>query len=126
MDDCPLDAVEQLRSALNRFPYPKVGLGLYVGDLPAGLDPGIFMWERGPMICGESLAPDVYVSAVDTTFALYRPGGAFTYMAMRLHAPYEARHLGWYAEVEPTEEDLYYLAHADKGSEASSRAARCR
>jgi hypothetical protein len=127
--DCPLDAVAVLRDALARYPYPKVGLGLYTDDLTSGALPPFLArelteWENGPVIRGQSLDRYVYVSAVDTTFAMYRPGGQFCYQALRTHAPYEARHLGWYSEANPTEEDLYYLEHAERGPEASSWAAR--
>jgi hypothetical protein len=118
-EHCPLDAVAVLKNALDTHPYPKAGLGLYLDDFPATLDPDLVTWERGHIIRGEDLG-GVYVSAIDTTFALYRPGGEFAYQGVRTHAPYEARHLGWYAEAEPSEEDLYYLAHADAGTEASS------
>lgn len=123
-EHCPLDAVERLRSALDRLPqYPKAGLGLYLDDLPSTLDRDLVTWEQGTTIRGDDLG-DVYASAIDTTFAMYRPGGGFVYQGVRTKAPYEARHTGWYSECEPTDEDLYYLAHADAGVEASSWKAR--
>ena len=124
LDTCPLDAVAHLGELLDRFPdFPKAALGLYVDDIPPALD-GIVRWERSLVAEGRWLAPGVYGSLADTTFALYRAGAPFGYHALRTGAPYQARHLGWYAEANPSEEDRYYLAHAKGGPEASSWAAR--
>ena len=118
-ESCPLDAVERLKAALDRWQYPKAGLGLYLDDFPAELDPDIKTWEQGHVIRGQDLG-DVYVSAIDTTFAMYRPGGGFVYQGVRTKPPYEAHHVGWHSEANPTDEDRYYLAHAEAGDEASS------
>ena len=125
-DDCPTDAVAHLRDLLDRFPdFPKAALGLFVDDLPPALE-GVARWERSLVSDGRWLAPGVFGSLADTTFALYRPGAPFGYHALRTGAPYLARHEGWYAEADPSAEDLYYLAHADTGPLASSWATRAK
>lgn len=123
---CPLDAVAHLGELLDRFPdFPKAALGLYTDDIPAALD-GVARWERSLVSEGRWLAPGVFGSLADTTFALYRAGAPFGYHALRTGAPYQARHLGWYAEANPSDEDRYYLARAKGGPEASSWAARAK
>jgi len=121
---CPLDAVAHLRMLLERFPdRPKAGLGLYIDDLPAG-HPQI-TWERRLVSEAGRLAPAVYAAPVDTTFALYRPGSAFTYEALRTAAPYLLRHVPWYVS-DPGEEDRYYLDRAMPGRQGSTWARRHR
>ena len=50
-----------------------------------------------------------YKSAIDTTFALYRPGiypcESKWWNAVRTDIPYIARHLGWYVDVDAANDD---------------------
>lgn len=120
-EECPLDAVTYMREALDRHPqFTKIGLGLYLEDVPPTMNS--LRWERGPVINGVEVEPGIRASAVDTTFALYRPHTPFGYPALRTTAPYVARHASWYV-TEPDEEDRYYLDHAMPGSDGSSWAA---
>ena len=126
-DDCPTDAVAHLAELLDRFPaFPKAALGLHLDDFPATLDQGILRWERSLVCEGRAVAPGVYASLSDTSFALYRAGSSFGYTSLRTGAPYLCVHAGWEAEANPDEEDLYYLAHATPGPEGSSWAQRSR
>ncbi|MBV9805205.1 MAG: hypothetical protein JO130_18550 [Solirubrobacterales bacterium] len=126
LDDCPHDAVRYLHDLLLRYGGPKAALGLYLGDVPGDL--GCLPWERQLLDPwpGDSwrgrLAPGVFDSLSDTTFALYPPGGAFGYHALRTGWPYQARHMPWYepATDEERAERAYYLAHAKGGCEGSS------
>ncbi len=111
---CPHNLVEHLRDWLVRRPdFPKAGPGLYLDDLPE--DCPHLEWERSLVSEDKQIAPGVFRSMIDTTFALYRPGARFTYEALRMGFPYQARHLSpsWYGG-ELSEEDSYYLAHARK------------
>jgi hypothetical protein len=126
VEDCPLDAVAHLAELLDRFPHtPKVGLGLYLADVPESMDS--LGWERrllqpepGDAWLGE-IAPGVFDSLIDTTFALYRPGvTGHDYRGIRTGWPYQARHMSWYSQGELSAEDAYYLQRAIPGPEGSS------
>jgi len=131
IEDCPLDLVAHLREMLEQHPlYSKAGPGLFLDDL----DAAPFMdWEQSlmgvasaqvPLPSGRELAAGVFGSLIDTTFALHRPGTQFTYQAIRTGRPYMARHLSWYRETDPTDEDVFYLQHAIAGARGSSWAQR--
>jgi len=119
LDSCPLDAVAHLHRLMDEHRRPKVGLGLYLDDVPA--DMPSLGWERQLASVSRETVPGVFDSLIDTTFALYRPGAEFAYEAIRTGAPYLARHASpaWYGG-ELSEEDAYYLAHARGGPTGSS------
>jgi len=123
-EDCPPDLVERLAHLLARHPVPKVGPGLFLDDVPPSLRS--LSWERGPQINGREIEPGARLSLIDTTFALYRPGIRFNLEAIRTDHPYQARHLSWYREKNPTDEDRFYLQHAIAGPEGSSWAQQVR
>lgn len=123
IEDCPYDAVDVLRQALEWHPeHSKAGLGLYVADVPDGMES--LGWERRLLEprCGDSWTGrvgevhgvGVYDSLVDTTFALYRSPG-FDLRALRLGWPYQARHdcPSWYTDRDVTDEERYYFEHAE-------------
>jgi hypothetical protein len=121
IDECPLDAVAHLGRLLDRHSsYSKVGLGLYLDDVPASM-PSLG-WERQLVSVSREIPPGgVFDSLIDTTFALYRPGASFEYEAIRTGAPYLARHCSpaWYGG-ELSDEDRFYLEHATAGPLGSS------
>lgn len=123
--DCPRDFLQHFARILEQHPAArKVGFGLRIDDLPLYYrfraevqDWEAQFWEI-PLAEGQYLAP------IDTTFALYRGGTVWTpqaitaakVYAIRTGFPYVARHLDWYMDTEhPTEEQLYYRAHAIPG-----------
>lgn len=120
IEDCPPKAVARLRYLLEAYGAPKVGLGLYLEDVPAHcphLD-----WERSlvgiaskqfPVPTGHEIAPGVFRSLVDTTFAIYQPGVPFDLPAIRTGYPFQARHVSpsWYGGA-LSDEDRHYLEHA--------------
>ena len=116
-EDCPLDAVAHLHRLMDEHKRPKVGLGLYLEDVPA--DMPSLGWERS--LHSREIAPGVYDSLIDTTFALYEAGTPFQYEALRTGAPYLARHASpaWYGG-ELSDEDRYYLERAETGPTGSS------
>lgn len=118
-EHCPLDLVDYLAEVLaTAQAFPKVGVGLYLGDLsPDELN--CWEWERSLTAEGREVAPGLYDSLVDTTFALYRAGAGFDYKSIRTSAPYEARHVSWYAS-KLTDEDRFYLERARPGPDGSS------
>lgn len=119
---CPLDAMAHLHRLMDEHRRPKVGLGLYLDDVPA--DMPSLGWER-QLVSRETQTVvsgcAVFDSLIDTTFALYEAGSAFQYEALRTGHPYQARHMSaaWYPELF-SEEDAYYLERAETGPTGSS------
>lgn len=123
---CPHNMVEVLLDLLGRCaPWQKIGLGLYLADVPTSLKS--LEWERS--LVSKRLPrferdgdPPLFDSLVDTTFALYGPKAAFGLAALRTGYPFQGRHLPWYPAANAAEraERAFYLAHAEAGPEFSS------
>lgn len=114
--DCPADWLCRMADEL-RPDRVKVGLGLRLDDLPdTPLAKSVTAWET-PF--WQDRAGDVYRAPVDTTIALYQPVTVEPrfqlYPAVRMAAPYLARHLPWYATSD-TAEDIHYRAHVLPGA----------
>jgi hypothetical protein len=122
IEDCPLNAVQRLADVMDTYPAMKVGMGLYLDDLPEDFDPGILAWEQSLVSKSKELEPGVFQSKVDTTFALNRPGSRFALPGIRLGWPFQMRHTSWYCMLDEnlSEEDTYYLKHATEGPRGSS------
>lgn len=106
---CPANLVGHLAGLLERHDVPKAGVGLYTRDLGTSFHD----WYRETTFQrADRWLGDCFSAPVETTFALYRPGSEFTFEAVRSAHPYEARHLSWYREGSPTDEDKYYLSRA--------------
>lgn len=112
--DCPPQLVELLGELLDRYPrHTKAGLSLKIDDLPDHyafkqqvIDWELPFWEH-------KLEDGNYEGAIDTTFALYRPGihcgEERWWRSIRAAPPYSAVHLPWYQDTsERSEEDLFY------------------
>lgn len=105
---CPPDLVAHLAGLLEAHPeVPKAGVGLYIRDVDNKERYREQLWSQPDRWTG-----DCFRSPVETTLALYRPGIAFSFDAVRSAHPYLARHLPWYRESALTEEDKWYLRHA--------------
>lgn len=125
--DCPSDFIEQLAGVLDRFPaISKVGMGLRIDDLPAGVlarqvaEHEARFWER-------ELESGVYDAPVDTTMALYRPDakGGWWLPAARTGSPLLARHMPWYEDSATLDaEARQYLKVAKRTTHWSSSVAR--
>lgn len=116
-DDCPLDLVDHLAEVQQRHNVDKAGVGFYLDDVPGSMVS--LDWERILMADDKQIAPGVFASPVDTTFAVYRAGAPSNHNAVRTGAPYLARHASWYS-VQPDEEERYYLERAIVGPAGSS------
>ena len=115
-DDCPRDLVAHLHELLERFPgFPKAGPGLFLDDVPWQTEKHR-KWECEDLLAKE-IAPGVFDSLIDTTFALYRPSSDFLLQALRCGPPFTMRHMPWYRPrlAALAEDDAYYLAHANGG-----------
>jgi len=112
--DCPVDIAEVLDEVLERYPrHTKAGLSLRIDDLPDfyAFKDQVLAWEK-PF--WETVLDDGhYEAAIDTTFALYRPGVQCDeerwWRSIRTAPPYSAVHLPWYQNTgNITAEDAYY------------------
>ena len=112
-DECPFDAFERFGELLHRYPaVNKVVFGLKIDDLPdhyAHKD-AVRVWEAQHWRL--TVEPGAYLSAVDTSFALYRPNGQPRPAdAIRTGPPYVARHAPWYFDLDDLPEDeAFYMA----------------
>jgi hypothetical protein len=112
--NCPVDITGMLDEVLERYPrHTKAGLSLRIDDLPDfyAFKDQVLAWEK-PF--WETKLPDGhYEAAIDTTFALYRPGIHCDedrwWRSIRTAPPYSAVHLPWYQNTANiTPEDAYY------------------
>lgn len=112
--DCPVDIAGHLEQVLDRYPrHTKAGLSLRIDDLPNhyAFKQQVIAWESP--FWATQLDDGNYEGAVDTTFALYRPGIHCSeerwWRSIRTAPPYSALHLPWYQDTSQlTEEDIYY------------------
>lgn len=113
---CPQDFVEKMFCTLEKYPnIRKVGFSLKIDDFPSNgaFGPSVINWEK-QFHKYKIRRDNVYLAALDTTFALYVPDQYINektsfYTAMRTGYPYEAQHLPWYRIMgDITEEDEYY------------------
>jgi len=122
LEGCPDDFMATFLRLLDKaYDRTKVGFSLKLDDIPES-NPNkahIEAWES--KYWNTELLPNVYKAPIDTTFALYRPGyryrlERFTY-AWRTGAPLQARHGGWYIDVNAlTEEQAYYMKTANSSA----------
>ncbi|HYX50409.1 MAG TPA: hypothetical protein VE843_11740, partial [Ktedonobacteraceae bacterium] len=115
--ECPEDFLCVFIDILFRHPMKnKVGFSLRIDDLPQHYDlrENVIAWES--RFYTQALAHDnitIYDAPIDTTFALYRPRREWRtrdfYAALRVGAPYTARHLPWYSDLRNlSDEELFY------------------
>jgi tetratricopeptide (TPR) repeat protein len=114
VEECPADAALKLFELLGAHPAAtKAGLGIRVDDLPDAYaqKSAVQAWEAN--FWRRPLPGNCYDAAVDTTFALYRPGSWHQLQAVRAAPPYLVRHLPWYEDSSaPSPEERYYAEHA--------------
>lgn len=102
----------------------KVGFALRIDDIPdtfAQRERAI-LWEK--KFWENKIEDDLYLSPIDTTFALYKPNtkGFLTqfsnfYLAIRIAGNYTAKHGGWYMDYNNmTEEEQFYVNSVNKSS----------
>lgn len=111
----PDDVVAHLSDLLDRYPaFNHVGLSLEIDDLPDNaLREKVRRHEQqfwSPV--AKELNGEVYVAAVDTTFAMYRRGADVEALtpALRTTRPYTLQHVDWYLQPNQlTPEYLHYL-----------------
>lgn len=114
--ECPSDVLDVFATMLNDHPdIDKVGFSLQIDDLPDHYEhaESVVAWESQFWL--NTYSPGYFFAAIDTTFAMYRPGEKhLNSRSLRSAPPYVARHMPWYQDSEnPSEELTYYLEHAD-------------
>lgn len=126
--ECPSDYIKQFYEILQKYPNKtKVGFSLKIDDLPESYKYKYdiirfesFYWEKRMQY-----HLPIYDAPIDTTFALYAPGGGKNidnfYEGIRMGYPYEARHLGWY--VNNFSQEDYYTGLNNKFSTSMDDAA---
>jgi hypothetical protein len=116
---CPDNFLHKFRVFLDQaYDRTKVGFSLKLDDIP-DTNPNkekIVAWES--KYWNSKLNDDVYKAEIDTTFALYRPNYQYKLKhftkAWRTDYPFQARHGGWYLDIENlTDEQHYYLQSAN-------------
>ena len=117
---CPKDLIARMITYSERYRcqgYLKIGPSIRIDNLPdspwkqAQIDSNLPNWEKRHGDTG------AYISAIDTTFAIYREGyGDAAYgHALRLAWPYYFEHVPWY-KWPMDDEEIYYLQHASESS----------
>lgn len=120
---CPADVIEYFYSLLRHFPQlTKVGFSLRIDDLPECFvnRETVIEWEKK---FWRKKFPNttLFKAAIDTTFALYRPGifpdNRKWWASGRADYPYIAQHMPWYEDSSNlSEETLYYQSIIKAGS----------
>lgn len=117
IEECPFDAVDYFRFALDNFPdRTKAGFSLKIDDIPDHYKykNEVIVHESQYLNWGSVLDNKFTFAPIDTTFALYRPNSdADISFSCRSNQPYMARHYPWYLNSEnPGEEEEYYIENA--------------
>jgi SAM-dependent methyltransferase len=113
---CPRDLIARMQALLAQHPEcGKVGAGLRLDNLAPGYGQSelVLRWEA--QFWQRPAGNGVFAAAVDTTFALYPAGAAFSNGPhnLRLGFPYLFEHRPWYVdEARLDAEEVYYRAHA--------------
>ena len=120
--ECPENFLEEFRKLLDKaYDRTKVGFSLKLDDIP-NTNPTqeqILKWES--QFWKSKIGTAAYKAGIDTTFALYRPNYNYNLKhftkAWRTDYPLQARHGGWYIDIDNlTEEQEYYLKTANESA----------
>jgi hypothetical protein len=124
VNDCPGDFAVHFKRILDEHPFiDKVGFGLKIDDLPDsfGLKSAVVSYEK--KYWDKQLDDGLYLAAIDTTFAMYRPfsnliaGHSFLLPAVRTGHPYLIRHMPWYENSNDlSAEQRFYIEHSNDSS----------
>ena len=122
LDACPDDFLKTFIKLLDKaYDRTKVGFSLKLDDIPDTNPnkPNILTWES--KYWTTKIHPLAYKAEIDTTFALYRPGYQYQLKnftkAWRTDYPLQARHGGWYLDINYlTDEQKYYIKTANKSA----------
>ncbi len=123
VENCPDDFLKYFIKILNSYPkITKVGFSLKIDNIPeSNLSKNkIIKWEKRFWVKMDKKGN--YISAIDTTFALYRPSNVLFdttnfFNAIRTNSPYQALHGGWYLDTNAlNDEQKFYFKNANESS----------
>ena len=119
VSECPEDFLLTFRKLLDKaYDRTKVGFSLKLDDIPE-TNPNkssVLTWES--QFWKSKIRPNAFKAEIDTTFALYRPNYNYKLKnftkAWRTDFPIQAKHGGWYFNLEDlSEEQSYYMNTAN-------------
>ena len=124
VENCPADFMDYFYRLLQQFPkFNKVGFSLKTDDVNGSAEAKELLQKWEKQFYKKRLnffKPYLYDSALDTTFALYRPKkdrkNKDFYKAVRTGFPYEARHLPWYKDLNNLDDEDKFYNRYDCGS----------
>lgn len=119
VNECPDNFLHRLRLLLDQaYDRTKVGFSLKLDDIPdTNLNKDkIKEWEA--QFWEYKISSNVFKAEIDTTFAIYRPNYKYQLKdftkGWRTDYPMQAKHGGWYLDVNHlTEEQEYYMKTAN-------------
>ena len=111
----PHSGLQHLLDLAEMYPErDQIGFGLSLDGVPETLMH--YRWEQSMWDASKEIAPGVFESPIDTTFAIYTRGSMGIWNALRTGPPHVMAHPSWLQTAENlTEENAYYLAHRDPG-----------
>jgi hypothetical protein len=121
-DTTPNDVVSHLSNLLDKYPaINHIGLSLEINDLPESplrdkvLNHESQFWPPVAKALGDG---EVFVAAIDTTFAMYRNTSIVEALApsLRTSRPYTLKHIDWYPASLMSGEYQFYLNTATSGA----------
>jgi hypothetical protein len=125
IDECPNSFVAHFLEVLHAHPHVgKVGFGIKIDDIPDDVPYREQMIGIESLFWRRPLGEHLYAAAIDTTFAVYRPGvrGGHWVPAIRTAGAYLARHAAYYdSATNLSDEERYYRETCRKASHWSSK-----
>ena len=116
----PNNFMEVFAGLLKTYTFlDKVGFSLEIEDLPNEYVNTKSIKQHESKFWVYDIDDRFYFSAIDTTFALYRPNrrGGWWLNAGRTKMPFVAKHLPWYEDPKMlTKEDIFYYQNIDKST----------
>lgn len=117
--ECPEDFLLTFRNLLDKaYDRTKVGFSLKLDDIPDTNRNKKYILEWESQFWKSKIHPFAFKAEIDTTFALYRPHYRYKLKhftkAWRTDYPMQARHGGWYLNLDDlTDEQQYYMNTAN-------------
>lgn len=118
--DLPNDFIKTMINKMDKYnkKIVKVGFALDIDTIPDyyPLKEKVINWEK--QYWTNELEKNIFFAAVDTTFALYKPGYPTKfkvkphqfYHAIRIAGNFTCKHMGWYLNAKAlTEEQVHYM-----------------
>lgn len=112
----PKNFINQLILLSEKYNINKVGLAIKINDLPETPYANTYKnWES--QFWQVRLEPEVYMGAIDTTFAIIKPTDSFQYEAIRVGGDFTCKHIPWYVNFKDLDdEEQFYLDNSSEDS----------